>query len=89
MVTASLPEVRLSNSQYIVSAVFPATIWALGATVTFVPAINVTSLLPSATTAKDITSPTYGEDKLFTISAALGRAMVSAEDEVSKRNNVY
>jgi hypothetical protein len=38
--------------------VFPATVFALGATVTFVPVIKVTLLLPSAATAKDISYPT-------------------------------
>ena len=61
----------MSNSQYMVNVVFPATVWALGATVTLVPAMNVTLLLPSAATAKVITSPTNGDDKLFTMSAAL------------------
>jgi hypothetical protein len=69
--------------------VFPVTVWALGAIATFVPAINVTLLLPFAATANDSTSPTYGDDKLFTMSAALGRAIVSTELDVSKRNSMY
>ena len=79
----------MSSSQYIVTVVFPATVKALGLIVTFVPAMSVTALLPSAVTARYITSPTYGDDKLATISAALGSAKVCAEVLVSNRNRVY
>jgi len=84
-----MPEVMLSSSKYMVCVVFPATVEALGLIVTLVPAINVIELLPSAATAKFITSPTYGDDKFATMSAALGSAIVSADIDVSNRKRVY
>ena len=89
MVTASLPEVILSNTQYIVPVVFPATVEALDLIVTFVPGMSVTLLFPSVEIAKFITSPAYGDEILAIISAALGSANVCAVVLVSKRNNVY
>ena len=79
----------LSSSQYIVSVAFAGMLWAVDLMVTFVPAMRVTGLLPSAATANIITSPAYGDDRLFTISAALGSAIFSAELDVSKRNKMY
>ena len=72
-----------------VSVVFPATVEALGLTLTFGPPMTVTIWLPSATTAKMEISPETGDEKRETISAALGVVRVRSEAPVSKRNRRY